>query len=302
MTFNWRKLAAAGVEPVRGLIVIGMAYTLATTALFLLSPEQSAPAQFGPSPESDAEVAGPGADLEAILNAHLFGKAGSRAAAEEEVREEATVETRLPLVLHGVFVAKNPANSTAIVAQKGRSSEVYGVGERMPGNATLEAVHRGHIVLKRAGVRETLRFPGDGERMIRPSPSRGAPAEGEDPSGSGLPELADRPAPAVQAPWDLVRQYQERARQDPQAVLDELGLVAVAEGGALGYRLSRAADSPQLRRTGLQSGDLILSVSGKPVGNIDPSRLNLDELLDQGSARIEVQRGDRRFFVTASLN
>ena len=302
MNLNWRKIAAAAVEPVRGLLVIGMAYTLATTALFLLSPQQSAPAQSEPTPKSNAEAAGPGPDLQAILNAHLFGKAGNKAKAVEEVREETTVETRLPLVLHGVFVAKNPANSTAIVAQRGRSSEVYGVGERMPGNATLEAVHRSHIVLKRAGVRETLRFPGNGKGLILPSPSRTAETEGDDASGSGFPEIADRTAQAVQAPRELMRKYQERARRDPQAVLDELGLVAVAQGSAAGYRLSRAAESPHLRQTGLQSGDLILSVNGEPVGNIDLDRLNLDDQLAQGSARLEVQRGDRRFFITASLN
>lgn len=311
MNLNWRKIAIVAAEPMRWLIVIGMAYTLATTALFMLSSGESAPAASGPSPAADAEAAvGPNPDLNAILNANLFGKAGEKPAVEE-VPEEPTVETRLPLVLHGVFVAKNPTNSTAIVAQKGRAGEIYGIGERMPGNATLEAVHRSHIVLKRAGTRETLRFPGDGKGMVVPSKRRGTDAD-RNGFDSPLPELAEREIAAIAPPPDasgagqaarqVLRQFQERAQKDPQAVLDELGLEAVADGDAAGYRLSRMADSSYLRQTGLQSGDLILSVNGQPVGDIDPNRLNLDNLLAQGQARIEVQRGERRFFVTASLN
>ena len=306
MHLNWRKIAIAAAEPARWLIVVGMAYTLATTALFMLSSQEGAPAASGPSAAADAEaVAGPDPDLNAILNANLFGKAGEKIV--EEVPEEPTVETRLPLMLQGVFVAKNPANSTAIVAEKGRSSEVYGIGERMPGNATLEAVHRSHIVLKRAGTRETLRFPGNGKDLVVPSKRRETDAVRDDFDGL-LSELAEPEIAAAlasragQAPREILRQFQERAQQNPQAVLDELGLEAVADGDAAGYRLSRMADSSYLRQTGLQSGDLILSVNGQPLGDIDPNQLNLDNLLAQGQARIEVQRGDRRFFVTASLN
>jgi len=51
----------------------------------------------------------------------------------------------------------------------------------------------------------------------------------------------------------------------------------------------------------LQPGDVILSVNGRPVGDLSQDRLEVDNVLAQGSARIEVQRGTRRFFVTASL-
>ena len=51
----------------------------------------------------------------------------------------------------------------------------------------------------------------------------------------------------------------------------------------------------------MQPGDVILSVNGRPVGDLNQDRLELENVLAQGSARIEVQRGTRRFFVTASL-
>jgi general secretion pathway protein C len=52
----------------------------------------------------------------------------------------------------------------------------------------------------------------------------------------------------------------------------------------------------------LQPGDIILSVNGQAVGDIRQDQKQIDNLLAQGSARLEVQRGNRRFFITASLN
>ena len=51
----------------------------------------------------------------------------------------------------------------------------------------------------------------------------------------------------------------------------------------------------------LQPGDVILSVNGQAVGDIQRDRQQIEGLLQQGTARLEVQRGTRRFFVSASL-
>jgi NAD-dependent oxidoreductase involved in siderophore biosynthesis len=42
-------------------------------------------------------------------------------------------------------------------------------------------------------------------------------------------------------------------------------------------------------------------VNGNPVGNVESDRAELAGVLAQGSARIEIQRGSRRFFVNTSL-
>ena len=54
-------------------------------------------------------------------------------------------------------------------------------------------------------------------------------------------------------------------------------------------------------KPGLQPGDFILSVNGHAVGDIQADQLELENIMAQGSARIEIQRGSRRFFITASL-
>ena len=65
--------------------------------------------------------------------------------------------------------------------------------------------------------------------------------------------------------------------------------------------VDESINSTYLRQTGLQQGDIILSVNGKPTNQVGKSKQMIQTLLAEGSARIEIQRGSRRFFITASI-
>ena len=78
-----------------------------------------------------------------------------------------------------------------------------------------------------------------------------------------------------------------------------LGGAAALAGGSSWAALRR---SNSFSRTGLQPGDLILSLNGLAVGDLNADQLAMQELLAAGEVRIEVQRGERRFFLTAALN
>ena len=116
---------------------------------------------------------------------------------------------------------------------------------------------------------------------------------------------ANRRAPNARTiqttPREFVEKYAEKLKGDPEGVIRELGLSPVSAGSSDGYRLGNLANSPYLSQTGLQPGDVILSVNGQAVGDIQRDRQQIEGLLQQGSARLEVQRGTRRFFVSASL-
>ena len=308
-----RTIAARAATPAKWLIVLGMAYTLATTVLFIAAPQEAASVQPETPLATVSRNAGPGADLDSILAANLFGVAGaapSEAAAAAAARE-ALAETRLPLVLHGVFVAETPADSTAILARKGRSEELYHIGDRVPGNATLDSVYLDHILLRRGRSLERLTFPKSDERFAIPSPEpesarsgsinpRALEQRGSSPASS-LPPQPPAGDATEAAPEEMAERYRERLKTDPKSALGELGLSPVGGDAPAGYRLDRLSQSPYLRQTGLKPGDVILSVNGQPVGDVGRDRLELDNVLAQGSARIEVQRGERRFFITASL-
>jgi len=298
------ELATRLALPARWLMVAAIAYTLAQSVLYFVSPP-APPQQSRTSPQPAAQSR-PATDLNAILASNLFGtaEAGDRA-----VEAAPAVATRLPLELLGVFVADAAGNSAAIISQRGRQGILYTIGQDVPGNATLVEVASDHVVLRRAGIRETLHFPSPAEAIAARSrlptaalDTGSEPADGyvePDSYEADYNEAADgADAAGVD---EVVSEYRERLEEDPSGTMEELGVSAVSEGAAEGYRIGDLAQSPYLSQTGLQPGDVILSVNGRPVGDLDQDRLELANVLAEGSARLEVQRGTRRFFVTASL-
>ena len=267
-------------EPARWLLVIGIAYTLATSVLYFLSPPASEPTAQRTGTPAAGNRQPRSSDTAAARN--LFGVADATAA--PAARAERTVETSLPLELHGVFVADRQKNSAAIVARKGKPGQLYTVGERLPGNARLIDVHTNHIVLNRAGARESLMFPDH---------SKGHFVAEEAPAAATV-----RPTPRQRQGAD---QYRSMMRDKPLQALSRLGVQVVSNRSGAGYRVGELADSSYLSQTGLQPGDIILSINDKPVGDLKQDREEIDSVLAQGKARLEVQRGTRRFFVTASL-
>ena len=98
-----------------------------------------------------------------------------------------------------------------------------------------------------------------------------------------------------------VAHYGNRFKNDPSQVLNELGVQPISASGAQGYRIGSASTASGFAQVGLQPGDVVLSVNGQAVGNVQSDRQQIDSIRAQGSAKLEVQRGNRRFFITAAL-
>ena len=303
------SLANRLVEPAKILIIIGIAYTLATTGWYFVS---------GPTPltladdKPKAGHSGGKASLTVaeIQTRNLFGQARDNG---PQVQPDAP-ETHLRLTLEGVFQAEVPSESAAIVAEQNKPGELFVVGGKMPGNTTLAEVHPDRIVLRRGSVLETLRFSDTPPLLSATNRNDIALPESSD-SGSDEAQQAPEPVPDTSDPptevapdpnssaslGSVVESYREKLQQDPNGTLNSLGVAPVSSSGAQGYRLDNVASSPYLAQAGLQPGDVVLSVNGKPVGDVQSDQSEMANIIAQGSARLEVQRGSRRFFVTASL-
>lgn len=269
--------------------VLGIAYVAANSAhFFWTGPPTTAPAPVAVRAPASDQADIPLAQLRTL---HLFGRPRANVAPKPA---ENLQETKLSLSLVGVFVGQGTA-SMALIARQGRPPESYMVGDRLPGNAKLEAVHADRVVISRDGVRELIRF-GDQARHFRPvSDGRAAPPATFDPP-SAAPATEKSPAE------DLISRHWEELEQDPAKLLRDLGVgSATGDGAGKGYALGALAERPELNHTGLRAGDQLLSVNGHPVGDPEQDRLRLKDLAAHGSLRLEIQRGERRMFITVAL-
>lgn len=227
---------------------------------------------------------------DSIANSHLFGLVDVEV--KDVPQEIDAPQTRLRLELLGVMATSKAENSSAIIAQKGREGEHYKVGDIVQGRTKLAAVHQDKVILDNSGKLEALKFdltrPQAIQRSSRPTPSQRK-------SQSRL-SLQDR-FKKIRTPADAVELLQSEVASNPEAALKKLGL-EVSDNGS-GYKVSSSAS--MLTQLGLQSGDIILSVNGQTLGSLDDDQMLLEQVSRSGQARLEIQRGNRRFVVNHTI-
>ena len=281
---KWLAVAA------QTLCVLGIAYAAANSAhFFWAGPPANAPAPVAVQAPASEQ---PAMAVEQVRALHLFGRPRAKAA---PAPAENLQETKLSLTLVGVFVGQGTP-SMALIARQGRPAESYAVGDRLPGNAKLAAVHADRVVIERDGVRELIRFD-DQRQHFRPVANAGPPprAAMRAPGGTAPPAATSRAKDALARHWEAIE-------RDPAKLLRDLGVGTEAGAGVgKGYTLGALAEQPELSHTGLRSGDRLLSVNGHPLGDPEEDRLRLHEVVAQGSLRLEIQRGERRMFLTVAL-
>ncbi len=252
----------------------------------------------------------PNKPASSIAGLNLFGNVQQ----SNPVTAAEAPETRLNLELQGIFIATDAAESSAIVAERGKDGELFAIGDRLPGNAVLEAVFNDHILLKRGGQIEKLMFS-DSNLLQQLSADDATSLESEstpDNTTSRVSQIRQRITdrqrtdrrPVTQPGANLrnfVNDYRERIESDPAGLLSELGVSAVSEGQASGYRIGDELPSQQMMQAGLQEGDLILSVNGTPVGDVSSDAALIDQAMAERRVRVEIQRNDRRFFLTVPI-
>ena len=221
---------------------------------------------------------------ESIANYHLFGDA--KVVVKEVPKEVDAPKTRLRLELLGVMVTNKTDESSAIISAKGGSGEHYRVGDTIQGRTKLAAVHQDKVILDNSGKLETLKFVLADKPQIKPSNKPVMPK-------STLKEKFTR----VRSATDAVTLLREEVSNNPEGALQQLGLAASDNG--TGYKVTSAKSI--LTQVGLQAGDVILSVNGQTLGSIENDQVLLEQVSSSGQARLEIQRGNRRFVVNHTI-
>jgi general secretion pathway protein C len=200
----------------------------------------------------------PTLQLAMIVNAHLFGNAGSRASGEAP-------QTTMPLILAGVIADKDPAKGQAILGESAVGAKLYVVGGAIPGGAHLHAVYADRVLLERNGGLETLMLP----RTSR---------------AAGLPGTAG-PAPA--------RLTQSSAAANPTLLAGLVRIQPVFNQGKLqGYRIfpGGGRGTSAFSQLGLRSGDLIQAVNGTALDDAGRAAEVLQTLSSSATATVTVSR------------
>ena len=311
--FNGHSRSIATAASIALIIMISL--SAANTVLFVMehADEDLGPVVQRPQREV-SQVSYRVSDLE------LFGSAVE----QEQVEVVDAPETKLNLELQGVFIADNADLSTAIIGERAKAGELYAIGERLPGNATLSAVLVDHVLIKRGTRIEKLMFSDSKFRVVAPSGS--SPVAGNLSNSSSntvsnrrqnLEQIRNRlrnaadagsqratnrpPPPGTQdtSRASTLSAYQERLKSDPSGTLEEFGVSPVGSG-AEGYRIG-AGTPDVVKRAGLRPGDVVLSVNGRPVGVAANDSALIDQVMASSRVRVEVQRGNRRFFMTVPV-
>ena len=224
------------------------------------------------------------ADVAAL---HLFGEAPNEpaSASARRIPTEAP-ETRLNLKLTGVF-ATGDGNGIAIISAGGAEESVFGVGERVAGQATVDGIYADRVILERNGNLETLRLAEEG---IATTPS-GAAAPG-DSGNREIQRIARR-----------ARELRERLTRNPLELARMVRFQPyLRDGELLGYRIQpRSADAALLADLGLRPTDVITEVNGMSLSDPRQAQQVLNQMRTARTISVTWLRDGREHRMTVPI-
>lgn len=209
----------------------------------------------------------------AISNAHLFGVTSNN----NKITTKAPI-TKLNLVLKGVLAAVPSSLASVIIARKKNGpEEIYTIGDRLPGNVTIKEIHAEHVIIDRGGQLETLRLPkeGGGQNIAYVS------------STTGTQSLKD---------------MRNLILKDPTSFGDyALPIIVKENGKQIGYRLDFQAKGDILKKAGLRSTDIIISVNGMKLDTPQRSISALRKMRTSNRLNLIVKRNGTHVKVNLRL-
>ena len=271
----WRRPAGGAASG-----VAGAAPTLVSFIFVLVIAAQLAALLWrvlGSSEDSATQApvvaaAAPAVDLNAIVNAHLFGVA---AASGDPSDAPATAAN---LTLTGTLAGREPENGWAIIGANGQSARVYATGAPLPGGSKLFAVYPDRVILDRNGSRESLLLP----RLAGAGPGF-------------TPRVASRNPAAPASDGSLADNVRQILAQNPAAGGELLRPQPVFAGGSLrGYRVYPGRNRAQFAQLGLQPGDLVLAVNGAALDDPNRGLETLRGIGQGGAVTLTVDRGGQQ--------
>jgi type II secretion system protein C len=204
-------------------------------------------------------------DMRDILSANLFNQASR--ATENLIQQVKIPKTKQRLFLHGIIMSTIPENSVALITGKRTDAPIpYQQGDKLPKQGgEIYQIFDGYVQIKRNGRLEQLEIIETlgGKRLDKNSFKR---------------TRVEYPANLS----ELKSSYQDNARQ----LLGKFGLEKNSKGIKLGTKKGKLP-------SGLQANDIITSVNGYTLEDIENNPDLLDQLLVGGNIEASLERDGR---------
>jgi len=248
-------------------IIIIMVYAAQWAWVFLEAQEES-PEVSVSTPKIDRPTPVKKAvnhDMRDILSANLFNQASK--ATENLIQQAKIPKTKQRLFLHGIIMSTMPENSVALITGKRTDAPIpYQQGDKLPKQGgEIYQIFDGYVQIKRNGRLEQLELieTSGGKRLDKNSFKR---------------TRVEYPANLS----ELKSSYQDNARQ----LLGKFGLEKNSKGIKLGTKKGKLPP-------GLRANDIITSVNGYTLEDIENNPDVLDQLLVGGDIEASLERDGR---------
>lgn len=218
--------------------------------------------------------------LKKVAAYHLFGDAKKTAVIQQKVID--APDTRLHLILKGVFAASDPKMGIAIIATKKGDDKSYYIGDKIDGGALLHAVYADRVILKRNGNLETLRLPKSDIKNLY--------------SKSIEPlSVSENAALAINGRnKQKLKNLRTSLLTDPAKVWKQVQINPVMKQGKIsGYSVVHN-DAALMKSLGLLKTDVIIAVNGELLS--DPATLYglLNTLSKQQNLAVTIERNGKQ--------
>ena len=154
------------------LVAVGVLGLLCVRLVIQLSQEDSI-RPIRPDAVPVEEIEEKTIDYSQLSQFNLFGKVKTSPKEEKRASPIKAPDTRLKLVLMGIFHSTLSDEGYAIISEQGKPQKTYQNGDPLPGNAKLFAVEEDRVILERNGRYESLSLLKLSEQKAKRLKSRG---------------------------------------------------------------------------------------------------------------------------------
>lgn len=246
-------------------------------------------ARWQPPPPVSSARGGAAVDVNAIVNAQLFGRYQTTAPGEAALLS--APETPLNLTLVGLLADDRDDYSRALIAVQNAEEKGFAIGDDVTRGVTLQAIFPDRVILSRNGRLETL-------SLEKGKPSSGGTAYTPPPPAAETETGAAEPSAAQQ-----LSRIREEVLQDPAKASEYVRVQPANVGGQLkGYRIYPGRDRAIFSSAGLRPGDLVTSVNGVQLDDPAKALQLLGDLSQAGQLNLVVERGGQAQNISININ